>query len=464
MTDRKTQDALLYASNHFDETLDQLKELVRIPGISFKDHDPLYLEQTADACMALLKKTGLGHVKKIRVKNAPPYVYGDWLHARNPFTILLYAHYDVQPPLRETYWHSPPYEPLEKNGRLYGRGTADDKAGILIHAASIHAWLKTAGSLPVNIKVIIEGEEETGSRHFRSLLEQYSHELNNDCLIVADMSNFDTGFPAIICSIRGLVSVELFLQTMDHPLHSGMWGGPLPDPILAMAKILSGLVDRKGRIAIPGLYPMIRPLSGKENKQLSKLPLSISSFRKQAGLLSGVPLFPANGPVWKQLWREPSLAVNSIESGSRKGAGNVIMNEAWCRIGIRTVNDMKPEKVMKLLVRKIQSLVPWGAKLKIIPDGMVDSWIADISHPAYELMKQAMTSGYGKAPVFAGSGGSIPLVFDFSKIFPRVPVLLTGVEDPCSQAHSENESLSLLDFKKAIYSQIHFFEKAGESF
>ena len=459
MTVPASKEVIQHFNKNFSSWLKDLKALVAIPGVSFEGFNPEKLRQTALSIKEMLIKAGLKTARLLEIEGVPPYVYAEWMGAENAPTLLLYAHYDVQPPMREELWKTPPFEASESKGRLFGRGTADDKAGVLLHIASIASWLKVHGQLPVNIKILFEGEEEVGSPNLSRLLKKHKSLLKNDCMILADMNNFKKGTPTLTVSLRGLVAVEVETEAIHHPLHSGMWGGPLPDPIMALSKILAGLIDEKGVIQIPELYKMTRPLTPSEFKLLKKLPNDHKAFSRDAGLIKGASLqCKSSELIWKKLWREPSLVVNSIESGGKKLAGNVLMDKAWCRLGIRTVPGMEAKKVLALLIKKIKSLAPKSVRINITTSANTEAWATDLSHPFFKTAQAAMEKGYKKNLVYAGCGGSIPFAQLFCDAFPHSPALLVGIEDPQSRPHSENESLDLQDFKKAVYAQLLMME------
>lgn len=448
-----------YADEHFKEFVDRLKSLVKIPSISFPGFSEEEVRRSAKAVASLLKEEGLENVEILEVPGAHPYVYGDWLHAPGKPTLLLYAHHDVQPPGREEFWKTPPFEPVERDGRLFGRGSADDKAGVIVHTSAIRSYLKTVGSLPVNVKVIVEGEEEIGSEHLEGFLQKYKQKLQGDVIILTDTGNFDTGIPTITTSLRGIVAVELEVKAMERPAHSGQWGGPGPDPVIALSKILATLVDKDGRIAIEGIYDDVRPLGRVEEESLKTLNYTNEAFRKQAGLLDGVEIVGGPDNPLKKMTRLPSISVNAIQASSRKNKANIINDSAWCKIGIRTVPDQDAAKIEKALINHLKKHAPWGVKVEITPEGSAPWWTTNPEGSAFTKAHTALTKAFGKECVYVGTGGSIPFVGPFAAVLGGAPALLIGVEDPYTNAHSENESVHLGDLKKSILGAIYLYEE-----
>lgn len=450
---------IAFARANQDSFVSDLKNLVRIPSCSFPGFDHRHLEESSAAVEALMKARGLENVEILRLPGAHPYVYGDWLHAPEAPTLLLYAHHDVQPPGRSELWKSPPYEPTERDGRLFGRGSADDKAGIVVHTSAIASFLRAEGRLPVNVKVIIEGEEEIGSEHLEAFLQRYRQKLSANIMVLTDTGNFDVGVPSITTSLRGLVSMDVTVRSADHPLHSGMWGGPLVDPVQALAKMIASVTDSSGRLAVPGLLPKVRKLSQAEEKSLKALRYTEKDFRKQSGVLPKTRLLGSSKGLLRSLWHQPAFSVNAIQASSRKDCANIVNEAAWCHLGLRIVKNIDPQDALKRLKKHLLKSAPWGVQVAFANEAASPAWTTEPESAVFQAAARALSRGYGHPAMFTGCGGSIPFVGPFSKVLGGAPALLIGVEDPYTNPHSENESLHLADFAKAIQSAIHLYQE-----
>ena len=452
-------DGVLFAlEKGFDRALDELCGLARIPGVSAEGFDPAEVERSADAVAALLLELGLDGVEVLRLPGAHPYVVGEWSGAgpRAP-TLLIYAHHDVQPPGRPERWETPPFEPARRaDGRLYGRGVVDDKAGLMLHVAALRAWLETTGGLPLNVKLVVEGEEEIGSPHLAAFLRAYRERLRADVIVLSDTANLKSGLPSLTTSLRGLVVVDVTVRALDHPLHSGMWGGPVADAASALVRLLSRLVDDDGVILVPGIYDDVAELAPAERSRLAALPFDEGVFRQEAGLLARGELAGEPGrSVYERLWWRPSLALTALEGVPLATAANQLMDVARARVGLRLAPDQDPERAAARLVEFLQTDPPAGVEVSADLETAAGGWRTEPVGAAFDAARRALASGYACEAVEIGCGGSIPFVGPFSEVLGGAPALLLGLEDPVCNAHGENESLCLEDFEKGARSAVH---------
>ena len=458
--DGRLKAALDYLDSQLAQFQDQLVTLSRIPGVSAEPAPSKALLSSAEAMASVMRAAGVEHVEILEIEGVHPYVYGDWLGKPGAPTILLYGHHDVQPEGRPEKWLSPPYEPVVRDGRLFGRGTADDKAGCMTHIAAVASYLKSAGELPVNVRFVIEGEEEIGSENLGRFLKTYRDRLDADFIVLSDTANFDTGIPALTYQLRGICSVDLEVQCLERPVHSGMWGGPVPDPVQLACGIIAGLSGKDGRLDVPGLYGQVAKTRKTQLARIRKLPFNEAKFKREAGLMKGMKLTGEKGfSVYEKLWTRPSLTVIAFEARSIKGSSNQIVDSVRARLSLRTVPNMDPKAAGRALVKKLTAKPPFGAKVTATVVGTTPWWTTDPEGPAFEAARRALQAGYGKPVAMIGAGGSIGFVGPFAELLGGAPCLLMGVEDPLCNAHSENESLDLGDFVKSMRSAVYLYDE-----
>lgn len=455
--------ALQHLSAHQTQIRQDLEDLIRIPSVSFPNFPLEPLEASAQKVAELMQKAGLENVQLLDVPGAPSSVYGDWLHAPGAPTVLLYAHHDVQPSMREELWQSPAFEPTEHSGRLFARGSADDKAGVLVHLSSIAAWLQSQSKLPLNVRVWIDGEEEVGSPHLEQTLDLYPDLFKADAVIIADLSNFDVGIPSLTTSLRGHVTLEVELKSMQGPLHSGIWSGALPDPVAHLCRILGSLTDANNLISVPELLQGIQFPSLAEEEDWEKLPFDQERYREQSGILPQIPLPAHTAEILGRNWRMPTLSITCLKAGEKGQTGNVILESAWARLGLRIAPGQDAHKMGQILQKHLLGLCPRGMEMRVDLDHPAQAWLSEGNHPYQKAALEAMEESWNSKAFAIGCGATIPLVQVFETKLDQPVMLLTGIEDPECKAHAENESLHLGDFYKSIESQLRLFAKIADS-
>jgi cysteinylglycine-S-conjugate dipeptidase len=448
------------ATEGMDTARQALEDLVRIPSISADPARTADVQASADATAALLERSGLEAVRQASAEGCPPAVIGEWHHAPDAPTVLLYAHHDVQPPGFIDRWSNDPFEPVQRAGRLYGRGTADDKAGAVAHAAAVRAWLDTTGALPCNVTVFIEGEEEIGSPRLDAFLARYAAELAADVLLLADAGNWTVGVPGLTCSLRGLAGGTVRLRALDGPVHSGMAGGVVPDPSLALARLLASLVDEHGDIAVDGFWADVAVPTAEARAALARLggdPTRVlASYGAQPGVEAvGDPAVP----VYERLWLRPALSVLAIDTHPLAGSSNQIVAEAAARLSVRLAPSQDPQRALDRLQAHLAAYVPWGLTWSFEPDWGAPGWSCEPKGWAFDAATVALEAGFGRAPVVMGVGGSIPFVAPFAAAFGGIPALLLGPADPASRIHGEDESLHLDDWRHLVVSEALLLEE-----
>jgi acetylornithine deacetylase/succinyl-diaminopimelate desuccinylase-like protein len=446
-----------------------LEELVRIPSISSSASHVEDCRRSAERTAELLAEAGLEDVRLLELLPGPdgaavhPYVTGTWLGAGpDAPTVLLYAHHDVQPVGIAGNWASEPFDPTERDGRLYGRGAADDKAGILAHVAALRAWQDARGGAPVNVKVIVEGEEEIGSPNLARFLEAHADELRADVIVLTDLTNWQVGWPGLTYALRGMADVFVTVRTLAQPVHSGMWGGPVPDALTATTRLLTSLHDERGEIAVPGFTDDVRPLSPDERARLDALDLDVEAFRGDVRLLDGVELTgDPDRSLVERLWMRPTITPVGMDVPAVADASNTLLSEVRAKLSVRLAPGQDPERALTALTDHLEAAAPFGAQVAVQVGERNAGWVIEPGGPAWDAAVAAMTSAYGRAPAAMGCGGSIPFVQPFSDRFGGAPCLLVGVEDPASNAHGEDESLHLEDFTKACLTEAFLLAELG---
>ncbi len=444
-----------YIDQKHDEHLNDLYELLRIPSVSAQSQHKADIERAAKWVADRLRRAGLEHVEIVSTK-MHPLVYGESLKAPGKPTVLFYGHYDVQPPEPLDLWTSPAFEPTIRGGNLFGRGTADDKGQIHIHIRALDALHQTAGKLPINVKVLIEGEEEVGSESLWDYVQQNKAKLAAGALIVSDTSMLAPGVPSITYGLRGLNYYELEITGPAQDLHSGRFGGAVPNPLTILAELFAKLHDKNFRVTVPGFYDDVAPLSRAERKALAALPFKPKDFRKTVGApgLCGEKGYTAA----EQVWCRPTLELNGIWGGYiSEGAKTVIPSKAHAKFSTRLVPDQDPAKIARLVERHIRRLLPATvtSKLSVLSTGK--PWVAPYTHPFFEVAHNALEKGFGKRAVFIREGGSIPFVTQMYDTF-KVPCVLLGFGLPDENAHAPDEHIALENYFGGIKAVANFYQ------
>ena len=455
--------ALKWLDDHQAQSLRQLEQLVAIPTISIGNNHQAEIRQGAEAVAELMRWAGLQQVEILRVGSSNPYVYGEWLGAPGAPTVFLYAHQDVQPVNFPEQWLSDPWQLTERDGRLYGRGTADDKGAIVAQLGAIAALLQTRGTLPVNIKMVVESEEEIGSPNLHPFFQEHAQRIQSDLIVVCDTENPRTSLPGITNSLRGLVALKVTVETAQKPVHSGMGGGAAPDAALALNALLSRLYRENGPLPIPHFYDRVRPLSETEREALQRLPGDEAGWREKLGLLPEVRLASETDlDPHEQTWRRPAVSIIAQEAGKIASPSNQVLHRAEAIVSCRIVPDQEPEEVYQQLQAFLTASPPWDAKVSVAPHGkLVGWWRTDPQGPAFDAARRALHSGYGTEAVIIGCGGSIGFVEPLSQLFDGAPALLLGMADHRADAHAPNESLDRDDLQKLTRSLAYLFEELG---
>ena len=453
------QQLLNYVDSQIDVFLNDLKKGLRIPSISSDpEHKPEMTQMTNLLCQHLIS-LGFDQVQTLSTAGHPA-VYGEWCQQPNRPTVLIYGHYDVQPVDPVELWTSPPFEPKERGGKLYARGAVDDKGQVYMHLAAIKSWFKAGGVPPLNIKLVIEGEEEVGSEHFDELVAKHKKLLSTDYILISDTPMLKKGMPSITYGLRGMAYLQIDVRGSNSDLHSGSFGGVLINPINALTKMLAALKDDQGRITVPGFYDDVVEVSKIEHTALSKLPFNEAEFAASIGapVLAGETGYTR----LEQLWARPTLDINGIWGGYQgPGAKTVIPAEAHAKLSMRLVPNQDWQKISDLIVKYLKEIAPSSVEIAVTKMHGGRGYLAGIDSPAIQAAKSALAEGFDTEAVLTREGGSIPIVPMLAEVL-NAEVLLVGFGLPDQNAHAPDENLDLENFHKGIRSLVILYQKLAD--
>ncbi|MGB8267679.1 MAG: dipeptidase [Candidatus Velthaea sp.] len=449
-----------WVRDHRDRFLDELKLWIAVPSVSADPAHHPDVRRSAEAVVARMKVAGLTEAEVLETDGLP-VAYGSWLHAKGGPTILIYGHHDVQPADPEALWTTPPFTGTVREGKIFGRGAVDDKGQVLMHLAAIEAHMTVNKRLPLNIKVVIEGEEEIGSPNFESFLARNRERLACDVAVISDTAVFAEDVPSLTTSLRGLVHWEITVHGPASDLHSGYYGGVVKNPLEALAQILAALKDQHGRVAVPGFYDGVRELSLAERADIALLPFDPA---KEASAL-GVPELvgeSARLPL-ERMWMRPTLEINGMYGGYQgPGSKTIIPSFARAKLSARLVPHQEPEAVKRAVTTFIKRIAPRGVRVEIEAHGDVRAVETSRTHPAVAAAARAMEAGFGKPPVFIGTGGTIGPVSSFDRIL-HLPQVLIGVGLPDDAIHAPNEKFDLGQFYGGIETMTYLYDELARA-
>jgi acetylornithine deacetylase/succinyl-diaminopimelate desuccinylase-like protein len=436
-----------YLAEHSARFTDELFDFLRIPSVSARSEHDADTARAAEWLAESMRDAGLQ--VEILPTAGHPIVLGEWRQAGpDAPTVLIYGHYDVQPPEPLELWTTPPFEPSIRDGRVYARGSVDDKGQLFLHVKALEAHLAGRGKLPVNVVVLAEGEEEVGSEHLAEFVEKNAARLRADVVVISDSAMFAPGLPTLLFSLRGLAYLQIDVQGPNRDLHSGSYGGAVVNPAMALARILATFHDADGRVAIPGFYDDVREWEASIHEQIRSLPFREEEFREETGApaLGGEKGFS----VLERLWTRPTCEVNGLLSGyTGEGAKTVLPAKAMAKVSFRLVPDQDPGRIAELVKAHIERVKPSGVTVNVRALHGGNAWRAEPSGPWFEAARRALAAAFGREPVLTGEGGSIPVVGDFTRIL-GAPVLLIGFGLPGENAHAPDEWMSLDNFRNGM--------------
>lgn len=451
-------DVVDFINANRDRYVDELKRYLAIPSISALPDHAADVRACAEWTAAEMRRIGLENVRLVAT-SGNPVVCGDWLHAEGAPTILFYGHYDVQPVDPLDLWESPPFEAAVRQGEIYARGAADDKGQVFMHFKAVEACLRRTGRLPVNIRFVIEGEEEIGSVNLDAFVRDHRDELAADVVVISDSPMFDRGVPSICYGLRGLTYLQIDLRGSNSDLHSGSFGGAVANPAFVLAQVLTRMKDRSGRVAVPGFYDDVRPLRAEERAEFAQLPFSERRYRNELG---APKLFGERGyTTLERLWGRPTFEVNGLLSGfTGDGAKTVIPAVAMAKVSMRLVPDQDPARVADLFEAHLRKVTPPTVELTVTRMHGGRPWMTDFDNPFVQAAGRAIEQGFGRRPVFNREGGSIPVVATFQEVL-GLPSVLFGVGLPDENAHAPNEKLDLSNFHNGIVASAALYGEIG---
>jgi acetylornithine deacetylase/succinyl-diaminopimelate desuccinylase-like protein len=417
-----------------------LSTLIRMESVSAHGYDPGEVRTAAERIRDMLDEAGFSKAQLLESDKGHPAVFAEIPATDGAPTVLLYAHYDVQPPGPAEDWDTGPFEPVEKNGRLYGRGASDDKAGIVMHLGAIAAH---GEGLPVGVQLFFEGEEEAGSVGLAEILEKHRDMLDPDVIVIGDGGNWEEGTPAFISSLRGIVAVKFELRTLEAAVHSGQYGGYVPDALMALSRLLASLHDDDGVVAIEGLV-------SEEIGESLDVPEELA--RMWAGTIEGCELI-GEGSIPSRLWSRPAVSILAIDAPPVGEAINQLVPVARAKVSVRIPPGQDTQAALQALKTHLEENVPWGARLTFLHEEVGDATMLGSDNFAVDVWREAFKEGFGEDAVEMGAGGSIPFIATFQELFPDAPILVTGAADPMSAFHAPNESQSIADLEKATLSE-----------
>lgn len=426
-----------------------LRELVRLETISAGGYDPAKLRAGAEEIIDIISDAGFQNAQLLESSNGRPTVFAEIPAPNGAPTLLLYAHYDVQPPGPIEEWETGPFEPHEKDGRIYGRGASDDKSGVVMHLGAVAAH---GDDLPVGVQLFLEGEEEAGSAGLPEILDTYSDLLHPDVIVIGDGGNWEVGVPALLTSLRGLAAVKIQLRTLSSAVHSGLFGGLVPDALMAMSKLLATLHDDDGNVAVDGLV-------SEEVEQSLEFPEDLAVA--QTGKLDGVE-FIGEGSIASRLWTRPAISIVALDAPPVKEAINQLVPVTRAKVSMRIAPGQDTGAALKALKDHLTANVPWGAELEFLYEETGEPTTLETDNWAVEVWKEAFREAYGTETVEMGIGGSIPFIATFKELFPSAPILVLGAGDPTSAIHAPNESQDIGDLEKATLSEAIAFRLLAE--